>query len=205
MKPAAMLRAEGAMPRAEGTMPRAEGNMPRAESTMPRAAGAALTLAAGVLSMAMAIAAPAAAAFDVGTPAPAFDLAGLDGQVSLARYQGKLVYVDFWASWCGPCRQSFPWMNEMQAKYGARGLQIIGVNLDAKNADARAFLAATPAQFSIAFDPAGATPKQYGLKGMPSSYLIGRDGKLVMTHMGFNQNDRAALEDAIKNHLGGTP
>jgi thiol-disulfide isomerase/thioredoxin len=172
---------------------------------------AVLTLATGSLAMSLAIslattlvAAPASAA-DLGAPAPAFDLAGLDGQVSLARYQGKLVYVDFWASWCGPCRQSFPWMNQMQAKYGAQGLQIIGVNLDAKNADARAFLAATPAQFAIAFDPAGATPKQYGLKGMPSSYLIGRDGKLLMTHMGFNQNDKDELEKAIKSHLGGMP
>jgi cytochrome c biogenesis protein CcmG/thiol:disulfide interchange protein DsbE len=153
-------------------------------------------LAAGLLCAAHAY------ALDKGTAAPAFDLHGLNGQVSLAQYQGKLVYVDFWASWCGPCRQSFPWMNEMQAKYGARGLQIVAINLDAKNDDARGFLAAVPAQFTIAFDPTGAVPKSYGLKGMPSSYLIGKDGKLVFEHMGFNQNDKAALEKAIDEQLG---
>ena len=141
-------------------------------------------------------------AVEKGGVAPAFDLKGVAGQVSLAQYQGKLVYVDFWASWCGPCRQSFPWMNEMQAKYAAQGLQIVGINLDAKNDDARGFLTATPAQFTIAFDPTGTTPKAYGLKGMPSSYLIGRDGKVVFEHMGFNQNDKAELENAIKSQLG---
>ncbi|MES2741973.1 MAG: TlpA disulfide reductase family protein [Pseudomonadota bacterium] len=143
-----------------------------------------------------------ALALDKGASAPAFDLQGVSGPVSLAAYQGKLVYVDFWASWCGPCRQSFPWMNEMQAKYGAQGLQVVAINLDAKNSDARAFLEANPAQFAVAFDPAGGVPRGYGLKGMPSSYLIGKDGKLIMEHMGFKAADRAVLEEAIKSALG---
>ncbi len=143
-----------------------------------------------------------ALALDKGAVAPAFDLQGLSGPVSLAKYQGKLVYVDFWASWCGPCRQSFPWMNEMQAKYGPQGLQVVAINLDAKNTDAREFLSANPAQFTVAFDAAGAVPRSYGLKGMPSSYLIGKDGKLLVEHMGFNAADRAVLEEAIKSALG---
>lgn len=157
---------------------------------------AAATLAA-TLSMASAF------ALDKGSPAPAFDLPGKDGQVQLAKYQGKLVYVDFWASWCGPCRQSFPWMNEMQARYGARGLQVIGVNLDAQSADARKFLAETPARFTIAFDPAGATPRAYGIKGMPSSVLIGPDGKVLYEHAGFKEADRGELEKVIQGALGG--
>jgi peroxiredoxin len=160
-----------------------------------------------VLRMAVVLAAvleaSTASALDKGAAAPTFDLPGKDGTVQLAKYQGKLVYVDFWASWCGPCRQSFPWMNEMQAKYGARGLQVVGVNLDAKTDDARRFLAETPARFAIAFDPAGATPRAYGIKGMPSSVLIGPDGKVLYEHAGFKEADRAELEQVIKKALGG--
>ena len=143
-----------------------------------------------------------ALALEKGAAAPAFDLSGIDGAVKLASFQGKLVYLDFWASWCGPCRQSFPWMNEMQAKYGAQGLQIIGINLDAKNADARAFLAATPARFAVAFDPNGAIPRSYGVKGMPSSFLISAEGKVIFEHVGFNDTDRTELERKIKLSLG---
>jgi thiol-disulfide isomerase/thioredoxin len=153
--------------------------------------------------LAAALEASSAFALDKGAAAPAFDLPGKDGAVQLAKYQGKVVYVDFWASWCGPCRQSFPWMNEMQAKYGAKGLQVVGVNLDAKSDDARRFLAETPARFTIAFDPAGATPRAYGIKGMPSSVLIGPDGKVLYEHAGFKEADRAALEQVIKKALGG--
>jgi peroxiredoxin len=94
-------------------------------------------------------------------------------------------------------------MNDMQAKYGARGLQVVGVNLDAKTDDARRFLAEMPARFTIAFDPAGATPRAYGVKGMPSSVLIGPDGKVLYEHAGFKEADRTELEQVIKKALGG--
>ncbi|MDM5181628.1 TlpA disulfide reductase family protein [Massilia sp. DJPM01] len=153
-------------------------------------------------SLVLALLAVPASALDAGKPAPAFDLAGPDGAVKLEKYAGKVVYLDFWASWCGPCRQSFPWMNEMQAKYGAQGLQIVGVNVDAKVDDARGFLATTPARFAIGFDPAGATPRSYGVKGMPSSVLIGADGKVLFEHSGFKAADRDQLETRIKAALG---
>ncbi|MBP1205456.1 thiol-disulfide isomerase/thioredoxin [Duganella sp. 1411] len=152
--------------------------------------------------LAAALGASSAFALEKGAAAPQFDLQGMDGAVQLAKLTGKVVYVDFWASWCGPCRQSFPWMNEMQAKYGPRGLQIVGVNVDAKSEDAKAFLAATPAKFTIAFDPKGATPRQYGIKGMPSSVLIGPDGKVLLEHSGFRDADRAELEAKIQSALG---
>lgn len=157
------------------------------------------------ISMLLAAALGVAPAFalEKGAAAPQFDLQGVDGAVQLAKLTGKVVYLDFWASWCGPCRQSFPWMNEMQAKYGARGLQIVGINVDAKSADAKTFLAATPARFAIAFDPQGATPRQYGIKGMPSSVLIGPDGKVLLEHSGFRDADRAELEAKIQAALGG--
>jgi thiol-disulfide isomerase/thioredoxin len=153
----------------------------------------AITLA---LSASLFAALPAAAV-EAGAPAPEFTLSGSRGTVNLAALKGKVVYLDFWASWCGPCRQSFPWMNDMQAKYGAKGLQVVGVNLDAKRADADKFLAEVPANFTLAFDAQGETPRRYAIKGMPTSLLIGPDGKVIQVHAGFREEERKQLEDAI--------
>jgi cytochrome c biogenesis protein CcmG, thiol:disulfide interchange protein DsbE len=143
-----------------------------------------------------------AQAIDANIPAPEFDLPGQNGSVKLAHQKGKVVYLDYWASWCGPCRQSFPWMNEMQTRFASQGLQIIAVNLDAKPDDARKFLADNNANFIIAYDPKGETPRLYGVKGMPTSILIGRDGKVLFQHVGFNQGNRADLEQRIHSALG---
>ena len=139
-----------------------------------------------------------AQATEAGQTAPSFELTGPKGPVQLAAYKGKTVYLDFWASWCGPCKQSFPWMNEMHKRYGASGLRVVGVNLDQKTEDAKAFLAANPALFDLAFDPEGKTPKAYGIKGMPTSMLIGPDGKVLMVHQGFKDESRDELEKQIK-------
>ena len=139
----------------------------------------------------------AAHAVEPGQPAPALDLPGTQAPVSLAALKGKVVYVDFWASWCGPCKQSFPWMNEMQAKYGAKGLQIVAVNVDTKREDADKFLAEIPASFVVAFDAKGDSPKRYQIKGMPSSVLVGPDGQVIRVHAGFRPDERKAQEDAI--------
>jgi thiol-disulfide isomerase/thioredoxin len=144
---------------------------------------------------------PAAQALEVGAALPPISLPTQSGAVDAAKLKGKVVYVDFWASWCGPCKQSFPWMNEMHAKYAASGLEIIAINVDAKAADAERFLMATPAKFTIAFDAKGQTPKQFDVKAMPTSYLADRDGKVVLVHAGFRDSDRAALEAAINAAL----
>jgi thiol-disulfide isomerase/thioredoxin len=143
----------------------------------------------------------AALALEVGQAAPDFELAGRNGPVKLSSYQGKLVYLDFWASWCGPCKQSFPWMSEMQSRYGSKGLRVLGVNLDQKNADAQAFLADNPARFDVAFDTSGQVPRTYAIKGMPTSVLIGPDGKVLMVHSGFRDEQRDELERQIKQSL----
>lgn len=134
-------------------------------------------------------------------PAPDFDLSGPAGRVQLSALRGKVVYLDFWASWCGPCRQSFPWMNEIQAKLGPRGLQVVGVNVDARTPDAERFLAEVPAHFTVAFDPKGETPRRYAIKGMPTSVLIGADGRIRFVHSGFRPEDRAALEAQLQQAL----
>ena len=144
----------------------------------------------------------AAHALEAGQPAPALDVPGVKSNVNLAALKGKVVYVDFWASWCAPCKQSFPWMNEMQAKYGARGLQIVAVNVDAKREDADKFLAEVPASFLVGFDAKGDSPKRFQIKGMPSSVLVGPDGQVVKVHAGFRADERAAQEAAIVAALG---
>jgi thiol-disulfide isomerase/thioredoxin len=122
---------------------------------------------------------------------PAF-AAGLD----LNAYRGKVVYLDFWASWCTPCRLSFPWMNEVQEARSRNGLVIIAVNVDHDRAAAQDFLQATNPEFKIVYDPDGSIASQYNFKDMPTSVLIGRDGRVRYTHAGFMRNrERSYLAD----------
>lgn len=134
-------------------------------------------------------------------PAPAFKIPSAKGMVDLDNLRGQVVYLDFWASWCTPCRKSFPWMNEMQHKYEKDGLTIIAVNLDKKRDVIDKFLKRTPADFTIAFDPGGQLAKSYKLVGMPSSYLIDRMGHIHETHVGFRKKDQAKLEAKIQGLL----
>lgn len=132
---------------------------------------------------------------------PEFDLPGEHGNVTLASFKGKLVYLDFWASWCPPCKKSFPWMNEMQEKYQSQGFEIIAINVDAKIKDAQEFLRTNDVNFTIAFDSKGATPSKFRVKGMPTSYLIDQDGKVIFQHVGFTASDKEVLEKKIQNVL----
>ena len=136
-----------------------------------------------------------------GDAAPPFELEGPGGPVSLAALKGRVVYLDFWASWCPPCRQSFPWMDEQLARHGASGLVVVAVNLDRQRAAAEQFLRAVPSRATIAFDPAGDTPKRFGARAMPSSFVIGRDGRVRLQHDGFREEDRAPLETALLQAL----
>lgn len=139
-------------------------------------------------------------AVDPGAEAPDFTMT--NGK-SLSELRGKVIYVDFWASWCGPCQMSFPWMEEVQNKY--QGLKVIAVNVDADREDADRFLESAKPSFEIVFDPDGKIPEAYGVEGMPSSYLIGPDGKVVSTHRGFRENDKAVIEKEIQMLLGAPP
>lgn len=161
-----------------------------------------MRLAAGVVALAAAftgLASQPAHALESGQAMPAFSLVKMGGgALSPADLKGSVVYLDFWASWCAPCKQSFPWLNEMQAKYKDKGLKVVAINLDQKTADAEAFLKDTPAAFTIAFDAKGDSPSKFQVKGMPSSFLIGPDGTLIKVHSGFKPADRAELEAAIQ-------
>jgi len=133
--------------------------------------------------------------------APSFNIPTAKGMVNLNNLKGQVIYLDFWASWCTPCRKSFPWMNEMQNKYMNDGLKIVAVNLDTNREVIDKFLKRTPAEFTIAFDPDGQLAQRYKLVGMPTSYLIDRLGHIQATHVGFRQKDRAKLEAKIKGLL----
>jgi cytochrome c biogenesis protein CcmG, thiol:disulfide interchange protein DsbE len=121
-----------------------------------------------------------------------------DALLDLGSLKGQVVYVDFWASWCAPCRESFPWMNRLQQELGPRGLVIIGVNVDRDRAEAERFLHAHPARFRIVFDPDGVLPEKFGVHGMPTSFLIDRDGRTRSRHDGFRLADREALAKLVR-------
>lgn len=133
--------------------------------------------------------------------APDFKIPTAKGMADLSKLKGKVVYVDFWASWCVPCRKSFPWMNAMHKKYKDQGLEIIAVNLDKSREPIDEFLKKLPADFTIAYDPAGTVAEAYGLKGMPSTYIIDRTGVLQFSHIGFREKDQDDLENKIKELL----
>jgi cytochrome c biogenesis protein CcmG, thiol:disulfide interchange protein DsbE len=154
-----------------------------------------------ILACALSAFSASSMALTAGEMAPTFELPGDSVPVKLTGFKGKVVYVDFWASWCGPCKQSFPWLNDMQSKYGAKGFQVVGINVDAKTTDAKTFLVDVPAKFTVAYDEKGVTPKQFGIKGMPSSVLIDATGKVILQHTGFRDADKAQLEQAIQQAL----
>ena len=124
--------------------------------------------------------------------------------LDLAQHRGKVVLVDFWASWCEPCRHSFPWLNEMQARYGDR-LVVIGVNVDRERTDADRFLSQVPAHFAVIYDPNGELASQYDVMGMPSSFVFDTSGRLVDQHIGFRKSKRAEREEQLRKLLQPTP
>jgi thiol-disulfide isomerase/thioredoxin len=115
----------------------------------------------------------------------AISIPGTKLQQTLAEHRGQVVYLDFGASWCGPCRKSFPWMNEMQQKYRVQGFVIISVNLDADRTLAKEFLLENPANFLVIYDPQGDIAQQFNIQGMPSSLLIDKQGNVQQAHTGF--------------------
>ncbi len=121
--------------------------------------------------------------------------------INLKQFQGKVLYVDFWASWCGPCAKSFPFLNTLDQNFKQRDLQIVGINLDEKFADAQDFLNQYPANFMVATDNNQQCAMGFGVKAMPSSYLVDKKGNIRHIHLGFKPGETEQLIALVEQLL----
>jgi len=154
------------------------------------------------------LASGAAWGLEAGAPLPALSAPALEDPsraVSFAATRGDVVYVDFWASWCGPCRQSMPLLESMQQKYAKRGFRVIGVNKDVSVADARRFLRQVPVGFTLVHDGGDKLAQAFDVKAMPSGYLVDRRGVVRFVHRGFTSASEAALEQEVTTLLNEAP
>ncbi|MFI5315291.1 MAG: TlpA family protein disulfide reductase [Myxococcota bacterium] len=164
-------------------------------------------LAISAVLLAFGLAPARALAVDAGQPAPLFSARALEGDstLSLGAYKGKVVYLDFWASWCGPCQTAMPLIESLRSEFPADQFQVIAVNVDQDPAKAKAFLERRKVGYPSVSDPEGHLPETYGLKTMPTSYLIDRNGVVRSVHAGFRASDLDGLRNEIRALLGGAP
>ncbi|MBV8783757.1 MAG: TlpA family protein disulfide reductase [Gammaproteobacteria bacterium] len=149
------------------------------------------------LAAALALALPALAG--TGGPAPQFTLGSRDGkEVSLTQFHGQVVMLNFWASWCGPCRQEMPLLEGIYKKYGKMGFVLLGVNVEPDSQAAQEWLKQTPVSFPILFDKDSKVSKLYEVAGMPSTVIIDRSGKVRMLHRGYKPGDENEYQDSIR-------
>ena len=142
---------------------------------------------------------------EIGKPAPSFDLPVFGNNqkhMSLADLQGKVVLLDFWASWCGPCRQSFPLYEKLRTEMPRKDFVVLAINLDEMAEGPIAFLEEHPVGYVSLADPAGEVARQFGLIGMPSSYVIDRDGIVRARHTGFKPQDIDEIRKEVLGLLG---
>ncbi|MDD5227844.1 MAG: TlpA disulfide reductase family protein [Methylococcales bacterium] len=142
-------------------------------------------------------------ATEVGQPAPQFTLPSLknDAPTSLKQFAGKVVYLDFWASWCAPCKTSFPLLNKLHAKLKAQGFEVVAVNLDEDKVNGEKFLQEIPIDFTVLRDAKGEWADQYVVESMPTSFIIDKNGIVQKIHHGFNSDDIKELEAKITELL----
>ncbi len=138
-------------------------------------------------------------ASEIGQPAPSFTLPSLlqDQPTGLTQFGGKVVYVDFWASWCAPCRTSFPLLNQLQQKLKDQGFEVVAINLDENKANAEKFLKDFPVGFTLLRDSKGEWADQYAVEAMPTSFIVDRQGVIQNIHHGFSRDDINELEQKI--------
>ncbi|HUN26013.1 MAG TPA: TlpA disulfide reductase family protein [Steroidobacteraceae bacterium] len=134
-----------------------------------------------------------------GGPAPDFTLpARAGGTVSLDQFKGQVVMINFWASWCEPCRKEMPLLNDIYRQYGPMGFTLIGVNVEPERSSALAWLKQTPVSFPVLFDATSKVSQLYGVPGMPTTVFIDRKGNVRMLHQGYNPGDENAYLDEIR-------
>ncbi len=138
-------------------------------------------------------------ALSEGDSAPLFKAKSLTGGnvVELRSFRGKVVYLDFWASWCGPCRKSLPELNKLRAELAGRDFEVVAVNLDENAEDGLGFLKQFPVDYPIAADSSGKLPEAYGVEAMPTSYIIDQQGVVRMVHAGYRDGDIAEIKAKV--------
>mgnify|MGYP000061137539 CR=1 FL=1 len=117
--------------------------------------------------------------------------------LNLQQYKGKVVYLDFWATWCPPCKKSMPFLNTLRNELQGQGFEIIAINVDEKSGEASDFLKKYPVDYLTAMDPKGVCPQLYDVMAMPSAYFIGRKGKIRYIHLGFKERDEAEIRQRV--------
>jgi peroxiredoxin len=150
-------------------------------------------------ALAAIVVAGSAFAADANGPAPPFTLASLSGdQGALSQYKGQVVMVNFWATWCGPCQQEMPLLDQMYKKYKPAGFTLIGVNVDKEAPAVKELLARKPVSFPVLLDPANQVSKEYHVDEMPSSVIIDRKGQIRYIHRGYKPGDENEYQDRIR-------
>ncbi len=144
-------------------------------------------------------------AVEINDKAPEFKLDAIknaSSKLALSQLQGKVVYVDFWASWCVPCVRSFPKLEALRAKYKDKGFEVIAINMDENLEDANDFLKKFAVSFPVVRDPSGSVAEQYKLKGMPTGYVIDQSGRVNYIAEGFDPEDEKAIEEMVAALIG---
>jgi thiol-disulfide isomerase/thioredoxin len=155
-----------------------------------------------LLSLSLATAS-ASFALEEGDRAPDFQARSVSGEaeVVLHEMRGKVVLVDFWASWCAPCNAAMPQLEKLSKEFPADQFVVLGVNVDKKLEDARRALERRPVTYANASDPTGMLPKRFGLETMPTTYLIDQNGVVRLVHRGFRNGDMDEIRAQIEKLL----
>ncbi len=160
-----------------------------------------ISTTAALLAGLAVVALPAGAGSSV-APAPNFTLPKRDGgAVTLSDLKGQVVMINFWASWCGPCRAEFPILDEMYRKYKPMGFTLLGVNVESDIADAEQFLSKFPVSFPIAFDQANEVSGAYGVSAMPTTLIVDRKGNVRWLHRAYKPGDENEYLNQIRTML----
>lgn len=154
---------------------------------------------AALLAAATAMAAPLGGLRN-GEAAPGFALPAEGGrQVSLADFRGKVVLINFWATWCGPCRKEMPVLEQLNREFGKRGVALVGVNVEPDSSGVADYLKSTPVSFPILFDTESKVSKLYQVQGMPNTVILDRTGKVRYIHRGYRPGEESEYLDQIRN------
>lgn len=139
-------------------------------------------------------------ALDVGSPAPKCSKGRLlegNQMLDIPSYRGKVVYLDFWATWCPPCKKSMPFLNALHNELKDQGFEVLAISVDEEQQDAIKFLKQFPVDYDVAHEPSGECPEKYAVKAMPSSYFIDRKGIVRYVHLGFRSKDETEIRERV--------